>query len=444
MYASWIPGSDSAEGLRAQLKGINAPSDVFRAHDLRDIATNVLLYIPLGLFLCLAVVQRKSRFISPWLLVGPLVSLTMEIGQTFIGRFPDVVDVITNSLGYAIGYWVVVAAVRSYGLTPSVLLGINADEEQDAKTQSIAAFRFIYVCIYALIALLPFDVSVTLTKIYAQLFPNDQGTTRIILDPLYHSSRWEDSGIKLTLELLGVVPVAALTALLGAIRGRLSVFAAINASVFLVAFCELAQVFLLSRTTDIIMIPIAIIAGILGWAFARIWFGLQDMEASHRSVERESGWRPLVAALIGYALVITFFAWSPFRFELDPITVAKKILYESNLILFKEHFSTRSLGSAIDIVKEVGLFIPFGVLFGYLIFELLPQFSRRKVILLSSLVAMGLATLTELSQAVCIGRYIDITDIFLAGVGGLSGAVLLRLFRFGKPAQGSGRAGARA
>jgi glycopeptide antibiotics resistance protein len=403
-----------------------------------------LLYIPLGLFLCLAIVHRKSRFISPWLLVGPLVSLTMEIGQMFIGRFPDVVDLVTNSFGYVIGYWVVVAAVRSYGLSPSVLLGINAEEEQDAKTQSIAAFRFIYVCIYSLIALLPFDVSVSLTNIYAQLFPNDQGTTRIILDPLYHFSRWEDSGIKLTLELLGLVPVAALTGLLGAIRGRPSVFAAINASVFLVAFCEVAQVFLLSRTTDIIMIPVAIIAGILGWALARVWFGLQDIEESRHAVERQSAWRPLVAALIGYALVITFFAWSPFRFELDPVTVAKKIVYESNLIPFKEHFSTRSLGSAIDIVKEVGLFIPFGVLFGYLLFEVLPGLSRGKVVLLSSLVSMGFATFTELSQAVCIGRYIDITDIFLAGAGGLSGAVLLRLFRFGKSAQASSRAGARA
>ena len=171
VYASWTPGSDGVGGERGYFQRLDQPSEVFRVHDLRDIATNVLLYIPLGFFLALAISRRKPRFISLWLFGGLVVSLTMEVGQMFIGRTPDVVDLTTNSIGYAIGYWVVVAGVRFYGLDPSVVLGIARVDEQDARAQSIAAFRFIYICIYTLIALLPFDVSVSFERIYAQLLP---------------------------------------------------------------------------------------------------------------------------------------------------------------------------------------------------------------------------------------------------------------------------------
>ena len=57
---------------------------------------------------------------------------------------------------------------------------------------------------------------------------------------------------------------------------------------------------------------------------------------------------------------------------------------------------------------------------------------RLKAALIAGVVCGLFATFTELSQAICVGRYIDITDILLAGSGGLSGAVMLGLFRYGK------------
>jgi glycopeptide antibiotics resistance protein len=432
IYASWTPGSQRFNGERKQFAGIEELSEIFRIHDLRDIATNVLLYMPLGAFLALALARRKLRFVSPWLFAGLAVSLTMEVGQMFIGRHPDVVDLITNSAGYAIGYWLVVAGVRFYGLNPVVFLGLDSDEEQDVKTQSIAAFRFIYICIYALIALLPFDVSVSLSRIYEQLLPDDEGRLRIILDPGYHLTYWQNDGLKLTLELLGLLPMAVLTSFLNGVRGRLSVFTSIYMCVLLAVVCELCQIFIVSRTTDIVMIQLAVIAGILGWVLVKVWFNLQNVEATREQAETGKNWRPLAVALVGYALIIVFFAWSPFQFETDLRSVAGKVIHDSNLIPFKEHFETRSLSSAIDIVKEVGLFVPFGVLLAFLLFEIMPGASRWKVVLWAGVISGCFATFTELSQAVCIRRYIDITDIFLAGFGGVCGAVLLELFRSGQ------------
>lgn len=404
------------------MSGIDSVSDAFRVHDLRDVTTNVLLYIPLGVFLALS--RRRLRFLSPWLALGFGVSLAMEFGQTFIGRHPDFVDLATNTAGYLVGYSIVVIGVSVYGLNPRIFLGLDSEGEQDARTQSIAAFRFIYISIYVLVALLPFDVSVSLSKLYSQLIPDESGTTRIILDPFYHLALWQENGLKLTLEMLGLVPVAVLTAFLGGLRGRISLFAAIFSSLLLAVACEIAQVFILSRTTDMAVVFLAVVAGVLGWAMVRGWFALQrvDVRAEGSDVGRD--WRPLAVAAIGYCLVILFFAWSPFRFELDLRTVAGKVLHETNIFPFREHFATRSLASAVDIVKETLLFVPLGVLLAYMFREAAPSMSRRNAILLTTVVSGLFATFTELSQAVCVGRFIDVTDILLAGFGGLCGAVM--------------------
>ncbi len=433
IYASWTPGPESFEGVRQKFSGIDELSDVFRVHDLRDITTNVLLYIPLGVFLALALPRRKLRLISPWLAIGFGVSFAMEFGQTFIGRHPDVVDLITNSLGYVIGFLIVVVGVRHYGLNPTVFLGLDPESDLDARTQSVAAFRFIYISIYVLVALLPFDVSVSLSKLYAQLLPDDVGRIRFILNPFYHLALWQDHGLKLTLELLGLVPVAVLTAFLGGVKGRLSVFSTIFSCVLVALLCEVAQIFILSRTTDMAMLPLAMIAGVLGWALVRVWFNLQNEEVAGGGQKASSNWRPLAVASIGYGLVILFFAWSPFRFELDPVTVANKVLHDSNIIPFKEHFSTRSLASAVDIVKEALLFVPLGVLLSFLLSELVPSMQRLKIALIAGVICGLFATFTELSQAICVRRYIDITDILLAGFGGLCGAIALSMFRYKKP-----------
>lgn len=427
MYASWTPGTQSIEGVRRQFSGIDKISDVFEVHDLRDVATNVLLYIPLGVFLALS--RRKPKILSPWLALGFGVSLAMEFGQTFIGRHPDAVDLVTNTAGYIIGYLVVAVGVSVYGLNPLVLLGLDPDSEQDSRTQSIAAIRFIYISIYVLVALLPFDVSVSLSRLYEQLLPDDDGKVRIILDPFYHLSLWQDHGLKLTLELLGLVPVAVLTALLGGLKGRLNLFTAVFTCLLIAVGCEIGQVFILSRTTDMAMVVLAVIAGVLGWALVRVWFNVQPAEVSTRDPETGSNWRPVAVAAIGYGLVILFFAWSPFRFELELRTVAAKVLHETNLFPFREHFATRDLASAVDIVKETLLFVPLGVLLAYLLYEIAPGLTRLNRILLAAVVCGLFAIFTELSQAVCIGRYIDVTDILLAGFGGLCGAVMLGLFQ---------------
>ena len=192
--ASLTPINGANETLRIRSDGwfSNWPSldEVFSYHDLRDISTNVLLYIPLGVFLSLAVSWRRRKYLPLWLLVGPAVSLSMEFIQAYVGRHPDPVDLATNTTGFLLGFGMVVVAIHQFELSPSSFLGIGTGKTLDENTKAIASLRFLYICIYFTIALVPFDISVRLSQVYTQLFDGDVESRKIILDPFHHLATW--------------------------------------------------------------------------------------------------------------------------------------------------------------------------------------------------------------------------------------------------------------
>ncbi len=70
--------------------------------DLRSTALNVLLFVPLGFFLRL--LWRRYRRLGRALRFGFLLSLAVELLQVFTYRATDVNDLLTNTLGTALGY----------------------------------------------------------------------------------------------------------------------------------------------------------------------------------------------------------------------------------------------------------------------------------------------------------------------------------------------------
>jgi VanZ family protein len=431
--ASLTPGSFRASFLKDGVGGwfnqFPPLGEIFSYHDIRDIATNVMLYMPLGVFLSLALSWKRPRFITLWLLVGPAVSFAMEMIQAYIGRFSDPVDLVTNTTGFLLGFWMVVIATRRFSLRPSAFLGIDDVPDLDQKTKSIASLRFLYICVYFIVALLPFDVSVRISQIYSQLFADSGETKRIILDPLHHFKTWWDGGgLKLIFELLGLMPVAILTALMDGLKKRLNVLSPIYICFILVSLTEISQLFILSRTSDIVMFPIALIAGVLGWKAVDTWLKILDTRqysTEHSAIDRN---KVILIALAAYCLIVCLLAWAPYQFEIHPRIVFEKMAYESNLVPFKAHFEVRSIGSAIDIVKEIGIYVPMGLLITLLINNRYKNIRRLKLVILAGLFCGAFGVFTELSQAACVGRYVDVTDIFLAGVGGIIGSALFRLF----------------
>jgi len=423
-YVSWtpVPAEDYFPN-RSFFQGIQRLPYIFFPHHFRDFATNILLYIPLGALVASAVAPGRPRFSGRWLFVGFLVTVIMEIGQSLFDRYPDALDIITNSIGYAAGYCAVVAAVKLYKFNPIALAGFEVDQNQDPRVQSVAVSRFIYICVYVLAAMLPFDVSVIYNEIYFQLFPDAAGHTRLIFDPLYHVHLWPQSAIRLGLELLALLPVAVMSAWLSFIRGRMDLINAVFPCVLVAMFCEASQVFVLSRTSDVAMFPIALAAGLLGWLAAKVWFIARRITIV---ADRRAGrpvWRIWALAATAYALAVSVLSLSPFAFEQDHRGVALKIFSERNLVPFR--YTT----SALDVVRTAFLFVPLGFLVFYLLRAISPVLLRWKAIVLSGVVCAGFSTLMELSQTIAVGRYFDATDIVLALLGGACGAVLEGVIR---------------
>lgn len=69
-----------------------------------DTILNVILFVPFGLFLPL--LYKKYHHIKTVLLTGFLLSLSVELIQMFGWGSTDINDLITNTVGACLGYWV--------------------------------------------------------------------------------------------------------------------------------------------------------------------------------------------------------------------------------------------------------------------------------------------------------------------------------------------------
>lgn len=88
---------------------------------LRSTLQNVLLFVPLGIFLPL--LWKKYRMLKPTLLFGFCMSMTIELLQMFTYRATDVNDLITNSAGTLLGFLLARAVLRRFPGTAGTVHG---------------------------------------------------------------------------------------------------------------------------------------------------------------------------------------------------------------------------------------------------------------------------------------------------------------------------------
>lgn len=428
---SWERGLDKLAGF-ARASTVQFET----VHDLRDIATNVLLFLPLGVLVALRRGALQRGPWSAWLLLGTAVSVALEVAQAFTDRWPDPVDVLTNSSGYLAGYALVFVVIRRFGLRPQVLLGLST-VHHDEKVRTVAGMLFLYVCVYAVLQLVPFDITVSLGRIHAKLLATGDAP-RIILDPLFHLRQGSDSVLKLIYAALGVVPAAALKAHLDALRGRQSFVVTVWFGTVLGTVLELMQVFVVSRTVDIACVLLAPVAAAVGWMLAWGWKriqGAQPVQGARRVRERLY-WLGLTALV--YLGILIALAWAPFDVEPDLRLVAQKVREESNLVPFRVHFEMHSLPAVRDVIEESVQFAPLGLLVVLFCRQLgarvarLARMERRTMMAIAAAVCAAVALFLELGQAFFRGRFIDITDVILAGLGGLLGSALMRVLAHGR------------
>ena len=416
-YASLSYGSDSDKD--------NAVLEFDHRHEFiiepDDMALNILFYLPFGLLVASVVSKKKLRYLSPLCFLGILLSITLEFIQYFVGRYASGIDVLMNAFGFVIGYWLLVFSAKRYGLDPSKLLGIQSSHR---RVKNLAAIRLIYIVVFLLFALYPFDVSLNLKEIYRQLFESEDGLLQIILDPLYHFRKGDWGNPDWILVFLGYLPVGVLTGIIDHHLGRFSLTGVLRSCLFLSLCTEIVQFFVLTQVTDIYNIIISILSSLVSWIVLTIW--RKNHSGSIVSNVDDDKHRIVKLYITIYFIFLCLVTWAPYRFETRLAGILEKIKYESNWIPFKNHVMHHTIGNAVDILKETGLFIPFGILL-YLWIEPKQANTRFRIVTVTT-ISFFISFFLELSQGACFGRYLDVTDVILATFGSTCGAISLIIY----------------
>lgn len=414
--------------LTSQLLRSPSITDVYAHHDLGDLSTNVLFYIPFGLFLSLTVSFRKPRFFTPWLAAGFILSVSMESAQYFVNRSPDPVDVMTNSLGFIVGFELGVFAIKFFGLRPSAILGINPDKQNSTKINTIASIRFIYMAVYLLCSWLPFDMIFHWKAILEKQHPDKWGHIRLILNPFYHFSHWRFDASALLGSLWGLLPLAVLTGVLQGFRKKFDLARIILVCALLVVISEIGQLFVYSRTTDVFMIVLAVLAGFLGWCVSLLWFRLQDTHG-YSSFENEKHRNDFIFFVTFiYASLLVLAALVPFRFEYSFKAVIQKLLYQTNWVLFHNQVGLRDMEMSFGLLRDAGAFVPLGLLITFCWKVAQPTYSRTLLMSLTIMSAVVFSFVLEIIKAASVGQYADVTFLLFAFAGAVIGSISFHFF----------------
>ncbi len=132
---------------------------------------------------------------------------------------------------------------------------------------------------------------------------------------------------------------------------------------------------------------------------------------------------PLIAAVL-YGLLLLAVAMSPYDLDLSLAALRSKLLYRSNLLPFRLHIAARSVGAAIDIAREFLVYVPLGAVLAWILSSTAQQANRPALPLTVAIGCACCACGIELLQLAVVGRYVDITDVVMASLGGLGGALL--------------------
>jgi glycopeptide antibiotics resistance protein len=223
-----------------------------------DFASNVILFIPIGLFLCATVDTagpRHRRWSAPMALVlAVLLSTVLEFAQALVpSRTSSIVDVLAETLGAGAG-------LMLWRLTARSIDRNVADAYRFVRRASYADRALLAYCaLFGLAWLLPFDFTLRPNEI-ADKFEHK----RLLLP--FSPSPDAISPAMLILTCALSIPIGVAAMRLGG-GGRRPISTTVLLTVPALVALEAAQVTVFSRTTDATA-SIAAIAGVLAGAAA--------------------------------------------------------------------------------------------------------------------------------------------------------------------------------
>jgi glycopeptide antibiotics resistance protein len=403
-----------------------------RFHSLRDLATNFVLYVPLGVLLPMTM-KPGSWWKVPGLFFGLVFSVVMETAQMATTRFPSAWDVAMNASGHAAGYLVVARVLAGRGLTSAIFVGRRVGTPRQKLATGL---RQVYVPLLTLMALLPLNVTVRVSDLWGKLHGTLPLAGRIWLDP---AGPWPSERVSgLFTAVLLLVPYGFLSYVAKPQRGRRAFVRYALFGALVSAVIEGLQVLVRARSSDLMQVVCAGVGAALGVGLARAWD--RSASADESPETRAFEWRDgLLFAIFGYSLLLLVLAWRPFHFVGSVHEAAHRLVHDTGWIPLRAYMSgERSLAIWRDLLREAGWYVPLGMLLqAYLTRVTLPAwFPRRTFVAMIVIGVLGAGL--ELGQALVVGRIADSTDVISHVLGGLCGYLVLQALRRGRATDPAG------
>ncbi|HUG91994.1 MAG TPA: VanZ family protein, partial [Planctomycetaceae bacterium] len=424
IYGSWLP-------LHARSLSVEEAWERFvpilTATDGRpgriDFCTNVLLFVPLS-FLAMAALVSGRRAVAT-VLALPVVaaasvalSLMLEFGQLWVDRTPSRFDVYAQCTGAAIG--LVLWLLAGQGLTGWLR---SFATERRPSGRLVWALKTWYAVLFVA-AVLPLDLTLHPDDLYSKYRRG-----RIVLAPFANFSASADVLLETLFDALVCVPVGALGAFLWRRDGasRRSMFTAAAIGIALVAAIEVAQLFVLSRFTETKDVLVGAVGVVLGALMARRLERRAGQPVQPAGVGQPARVSPALvwlAMAAAYLIVPCLFFWSPFNFT-DDSAILRQQWNQFAGVPFYSLYRGTILNAHTQLMRQVLLFVPFGILLACAIRRLPAWRGLRIWIVLAASGMIGLVALAaELGQVFLPGRTPDAGSVLLMSGGGLVGLFL--------------------
>ncbi len=344
-----------------------------------DWVANILLFVPLG-FLGLAVGEADCRpgwrTVLLWpisLAVWSALSLAIEFTQLwFPPRTVSLNDLIAETIGAALGSLLWFAAGQRGTDWFRRFTAASAGE-------GLAAIVLpAYLVFLAITHLMPLDLSLSPGELW-----DKYQAGKILLVPLTmpHNNPLE-MVTKYAWNAVFFLPVGWLLAHVPAwsFGGRQSRWFAATVGAAVCGTIELAQLFVLTRFTDVTDVLLGTLLVVLGWELAARFSPVARTAHGALTAHGASGgaspglfarsgsgaraaWGPALAWLAAVLLwwtVIAYVSWRPLAFRLDPRDVAQR-LERFSLIPFYDYYRQSEFKSFDNVLRRLIVFAPLGL-----------------------------------------------------------------------------------
>lgn len=377
-----------------------------------DWVANLLLFIPLSyLFAAGVPLRRRGALVVLTVIIAigcAALSIAIEFTQIFFPpRTVSQNDIIAETLGGVLG----LAAWWAWGERSVEWLA----SWQDARGAVHLAEKLLWLYLLVLFGynLLPLDLTISLVEIYHKWSEGRLNLIPFAATPL--------EPIRLLYEVVIDAALWVPISLLLVISGRASVRGAVVWTLAAAALLEVLQLLVYSRYSDVTDLITALPGAFLGvWLAARLPTQATPLRSSV-AVQGGRVWL-IIAAIVGWCLVLAAVFWYPFNFSSDTELVRSGIdaFFQ---VPFVSYYFGSELRAITEVFHKVGFFMPLGVLLAWLRWALgyRGRLRASEVILLLAL--LGPPVVVELGQVALVNKHPGSTDLVLEWLGSVVGYV---------------------